>query len=270
MEDGKKNERAQTMDPPAQIGSATNNTIRCSICDWKSDNPSQLPGHMTKHIAGQYICENCKVRHKTKQNLNEHMQDCHKKKTVNQPVFNCDSCDKTFATEHSMKQHNTSKHRNDSTLPVGHPDQAKGKNNSANKASNIACVHCGKRFSNGTQIDEHMNEHRDETTNGKFEEYKETRMCRFFKRGACTKGSQCRFSHGNENQSRQFTPRCSKGESCFFFHQNRCSFFHPGVGVQRPRTEPASSWHPRQGFQFAHRMNRPPIGEKQMNKWKNY
>ena len=248
-----------------------NNSIRCSICDWKSDNPSQLPGHMTKHVAGQYICEKCNVRHMTKQKLNEHMKDCHKKQMENeQGNGNCNICDKVFANPHSLKQHNTSKHNSSSKLPLGHPDQAKEKNNSEPKSAHIACVQCGKRFSCGREIDEHMREHRDEAVNGEFEEYKNNRICRYFRRGTCTRGQQCRFSHNIENQTRQFTPRCTKGESCFFLQQNRCSFFHPGVGVQRPRTEPGASTNPNQGFQFAQRMNRPPIGAKQMNMWKNY
>ena len=248
---------------------------------------------MIKHKAGQYICGVCQSKYQTKQTLNEHESECHKKQTEKST---CTVCGQTFANEHSLKQHNTSKHKTSTTLPVGHPDRAKDKNKSKdsyeNKSADIACIQCGQRFSTGKEIDEHMQKHKEEETNGKFEEYKESRICRYHKRGVCNKGRLCKFVHNN--QERHFAPPCSKGQSCFFLKQNRCNFFHPGVGVQNPRmhsipqeqtfgqyrecryqndcwnVETCPFMHSGKGFQFVQKTNRPPMGAKQRNSWMNY
>ena len=39
----------------------------------------------------------------------------------------------------------------------------------------------------------------------------------------------CGFKH--KDPYTNYTPACKHGPKCFFLHQNRCSFFHPGVGV---------------------------------------
>ena len=276
-------------DQPAQ--NKERNVVKCSICDWKSENQTQLPGHMIKHRAGQYTCEVCKVRFQNKQKLNEHINISHKKQTVNhQNEIRCDVCDKTFASEHSLKQHNSSKHYATPKLPVGHPEKAARKEKENNHAD-IACVQCGKRFSNGRDVDDHMLTHKDEEENAAFEGYTETRVCRYFRRGACVKGNMCRFVHNNTNQGRVFTLRCAKGQACIFLQQNRCSFFHPGVGVQKPRMQSESQdqtagqsrecrykndcWNretcpfTHQGFLFVQKMNKPPIGVRNMKVWKN-
>jgi transcriptional regulator NrdR family protein len=49
-----------------------------------------------------------------------------------------------------------SKHKNGESIPVGHPDSYKKKNS---VPKNIACTQCDQRFSTGSQIEEHMKEH---------------------------------------------------------------------------------------------------------------
>ena len=129
------------------------------------------------------------MQYQSKQKLNEHINTSHKKQTVNQQNENrCDMCDKTFASEHSLKQHNSSKHQAIPKLPVGHPEKVTSKEKENNLAD-IACVQCGQRFANGKDVDEHMLTHKDEEENGIFKGYTETRVCRYFRRGACVKGS---------------------------------------------------------------------------------
>ena len=105
-----------------------------------------------------------------------------------------------------------------------------------------------------------------------------------------TRGIQCRFAH--VEQYRQVAPQCQKGPMCWFLKQNKCSFFHPGIGVQNPRTKslPRQSFekkacrykddcwnldtcpfeHPRKGFQFAQKTNSPPMNTMHMNPWLDY
>ena len=84
----------------------------------------------------------------------------------------------------------------------------------------------------GEEIEVHMLEHVDESENGAFKEQNETKACRYFKRGACTKGTQCRFAH--TKQYKEDIPKCFKGPNCIYFKQNMCRFFHPGNSVQKP------------------------------------
>ena len=159
--------------------------------------------------------------------------------------------------------------------------------------ADIACVKCGERFANGNNVDNHMKEHKEEETNGEFQGYKETRICRHFRKGACFKGELCKFVHKRINIARVFTPRCSKGRNCFFLQQNKCSFFHPGVGVQNPQKQTGDNdeyeqyaecrykgdcWniktcpfsHPKMGFRSPQPGNMPPIGGRMRNMWMNY
>ena len=90
---------------------------------------------MTKHT-GQYTCEKCKLRCKTKELLNEHVKVCHNKPTLEEKL-ECPECKKTFATQHSLKQHTAIKHKGTRKPHIGHPEQAKEKNESGNQSLNI-------------------------------------------------------------------------------------------------------------------------------------
>ena len=269
--------------------------VRCNICDWTSNTATHLAGHMTKHRAGQYICGQCGEKFKTKGELNEHMDQYHKQSQNQQERLSCAKCGKVFSGEHSLKQHISSKHTEIKHLPVGHPDQAKLKNTSNSSISNTAhilCGQCGKAFKTGEEVEVHMQVHIhiEEEEKGTFLEKNELKICRYFKRGFCSKGNQCRFIHSKQYQ--QPTPQCDKGSMCTFLKQNRCSFFHPGIGVQNPRKTfspiqtnetracryKSQCWkidvcpfeHPRKGFQFAQKTNRPPMKTNHMNLWMDY
>ena len=55
--------------------------------------------------------------------------------------------------------------------------------------------------------------------------------CRYFMNGFCIKGEFCSFSHGIKSS----VPLCRNGQRCGYLANGVCSFFHPGVGVLRPR-----------------------------------
>ena len=131
----------------------------------------------------------------------------------------------------SLQQHMNQKHKTTVSFPVGHPDRVKNKNS---KSPKIACVQCDKRFSTGAKIEKHMKEHTGSNhSNSEFESPIKEKIRRYFKNGFCMKGEQCIYKH--QRMSANFTPACNRGPGCSFLLQNRCSFFHPGVGVQMPR-----------------------------------
>ena len=84
---------------------------------------------------------------------------------------------------------------------------------------------------------------------GGFENVNASKICRYFRRGYCAKGSQCEFKHSQAYKN--YAPACNQGPGCRFLSQNRCSFFHQGVGVQKPRKQ--------QDFQYGSMKSRPPM-----------
>ena len=261
------------------------NTFTCKECDWKTNVSAHLAGHMIKHRKGQYACQQCHVTTITKQELNDHVEQKHKSNDKDE-AYECDKCDKIFPSEHSLKQHKTSKHKSTNSLPVGHPERAQIENRDELKTLGISCVQCGKRFSNGTEIDRHMEDHINEPRNNVFREPRETKVCRYYRNGFCNKGETCKFSHKINKEMVSRTPRCSWGEDCKFKMQNRCRFFHSGVGVQAQNHQSSirsnkecrykescrniqrcSYAHPSQGFQFAQTHKKHNIGHRTLNPW---
>ena len=188
-----------------------------------------------------------------------HNQEKHAAKT-DESTYDCNKCDKKFISEPSLKQHMNSKHKSAESLPVGHPDRVNNRETGSQESMRFACTLCGKKFPSANEIEIHVKEH-SESQNGTegFERQTSNRPCRFFKQGFCAKGNACGFKH-NEPYT-NYTPACKHGPQCFFLHKNRCSFFHPGVGVQNPEG---------QGFRFGFRNKRPPMGVKNMGTWMNY
>ena len=272
--DNKENEEEQST-----------NSAQCTKCPWTSNKKSQLAGHMLKHT-GQYICDVCKSVFKTKNELNKHKDVEHSHPNETAMEFNCITCDKKFRTEPSFKQHLHAKHKNQQhNLPVGHPDR----NRSRVSSQCIACRICDETFATGNALEEHMGKHRYETRseseNG-FINARAEKSCRYYKNGFCVKGDQCAFKH--EETQRNTAPACNRGQECFYFYQNRCRYYHPGVGVQnqnkeqfrRPREcryksecwnqSSCSYGHPGQDFQFSQRTSRPPQGVRNMEIWRDY
>ena len=269
-----------------KVNDQSGGMVACNECEWKTNIPSHLQGHKIKHSKGQYACEQCRTTYLTKQELNNHMNQSHE----NQPKERdneCDQCDRTFESEHSLKQHKQSKHKTTPNLPVGHPDRAQTGSIHEKMSLDISCVQCGKRFTRGADIDLHMLEHIEEQTNGRFETPYESRTCRYFRDGFCKKGESCRFSHKTSNKEVSLTPRCSRGQNCPFMMQNRCIFFHPGVGVQVQGRQPfrnkecrykdacrniqkCSFSHTSQDFQYVQTTRRRPIAQRTLNAWLDY
>ena len=250
--------------------------FNCSECTWTTTNQMQMAGHMIKHTIGQYQCETCKQTFKTKSDHNKHKAVAHENKQSERPLT-CITCNKLFETEHSLKQHIQSKHKGEVVLPVGHPQRYARA--ALHPSQNIACTKCDKRFSTGRQIEEHMTEHDDESNiKQEYKNPRDTKICRYFRKGNCLKGNRCLFKHTS-------LPVCNRGQECIFLAQNRCRFSHPefinnkrDFANKKDCKYKSECWnqitcafrHPQQGFQFVQKTNRPPQVIPNMSVWMDY
>lgn len=114
----------------------------------------------------------------------------------------CTVCEKTFENLHSLKQHTATKHNNTSKIPVDSEKQMQS------ETMEFKCVKCFRIFSNGKDIHWHMREHIEEQECGRFQETKNSRMCRYFRQGLCAKGKVCNFAHP---EGKSYTPRYING-----------------------------------------------------------
>ena len=72
-------------------------------------------------------------------------------------------------------------------------------------------------------------------------------MCKHWRKGKCTWGSQYNFSHvgqqdtpRNECHSTNTTDKiCRNGSSCTFFARGRCNFFHPTTDKHQQSKRPS-------------------------------
>ena len=93
--------------------------LECPGCDYTTTNKQYMKTHMTKH----------------------------KKKNS----FNCTKCVKRFATEHSLKQHMESQHKETPRLPVGHSQWAQKRN-----GETLRCTKCPRDLKGETELNLHM------------------------------------------------------------------------------------------------------------------
>ena len=124
--------------------------------------------------------------------------------------------------------------------------------------------------------------------------------CFYYRKGSCLRGDSCRFQHNDQNYQPS-VPECRNGRFCRYLSSGVCSFFHAGVGVQKPKQEyinpgeqvqegstiKSSSWclfledcnrvpncpyiHSNQDFPKLTKQNSPPIlSRRTMNGWEDY
>ena len=125
-----------------------------------------------------------------------------------------------------MKQHINSKHTAQINLPIGHPERI----TESMQNMKFLCAICGQTFAVPTELETHVVEHAEEEKVDGFSSVTTRNIiCRYFKRGYCSKGDQCNFKH--EKSETNSTPSCRRGRQCSYLKKNKCSFFHPGIGV---------------------------------------
>ena len=72
-------------------------------------------------------------------------------------------------------------------------------------------------------------------------------VCRYYRDGKCLKGDSCGYSHvgfvrknvevNKSSRPTQKSSTCRHGVECSWLARGQCSFFHQGVGVQKPRQQ---------------------------------
>ena len=163
---------------------------------------------------GQYNCQRCKEAFKSTKILDDHIKSKHTepKKSVE---HRCDKCDATFTAIHHLRIHSAKQHAHVNT----------------SKQAEVNCEMCGFIITSMEQMVKHK-----ELCRGGFQEVR-NKVCKYFvSASGCWKGQQCRFSHPQTKQF-QDTPACKNGNFCTFLAKGVCSFFHRGVGVQKPRIQ---------------------------------
>ena len=114
------------------------------------------------------------------------------------------------------------------------------------------CPECGQMCDSALDVKRHYD------TQHKMEPARHKEVCKHWRRGHCIKGDQCNFAHVGHQQSRESritrekttrVPACKHGSNCDWLKRGVCSYFHRGVGVQKP-------WEERQS------------GRNQSNSWR--
>ena len=109
--------------------------------------------------------------------------------------YSCHLCDSKFRTQFNLKKQTDNVH-----------------NRNENQKQDLDCVKCGRIFDKKRDVNEHVKDCEVEFTENR-------RECRYFRRGNCRKGDNCKFKH-NKQQN------CRNGQSCCFFQKGRCRFSH--------------------------------------------
>ena len=205
-------------EPEQILMNRDNHEHKCNACDKGFSTSHDLDNHMeAKH--NQQVCVFCEKVCANEQHLRKHVKHCLE---YGNTTVNCDNCDKTF-TRFGIKRHG---------------DSCKG------STEVWACPECGFRARTSNDIKKHQNE-----KHNKVEVSRE--VCKHWRNGNCFRGDRCGFSHVG-TQRKQTPPSttrpttsiaktaaCRHGDSCSWLERGVCSYFHKGVGVQKPSSHTA-------------------------------
>ena len=171
----------------------------CTICESMFRSKRSLDQHIdNKHLvqAKMFKCNNCGEKFENEEKMKDHIEDKHRKE------FNCTNCPSRFSSEYHLKIHNERKHVNTTT---------------------IECNNCGEIFREKKTLDVHK------TDCIKIQYEKKSSECYYYKRGRCTRGDSCNFSHRSVKQSVQ---QCRNGVNCGFHARGRCRFGHETISLR--------------------------------------
>ena len=205
--------------------------VKCKHCNFSTKSATKMVGHMTRHKKSK--CDKCQKQFEDQAKLNMHIKQEHRpdlircnqcNKVFNTKVdlsvhiqtdhkhekFTCNTCQKTFTANNALKQHMNSRHPTNS--PVGHSQWANERNQA--NLSDYSCTMCNFVCETLQQLKNHKGQvHIGQS----FEGFK----------------TVTRRQHKQHSES---TERCTRGQECRFLAWGSCHFFHPGVGVQKRRT----------------------------------
>ena len=176
----------------------------------------------------------------------------------------CNKCQYIAKTNDMMKKHTKRHHKDLGTVE------------DPRSAEKFTCGNCGLEVDSRTKLDAHIDrnhkeihecdkcgvevncsddleEHIEVYHNEPFQQVASVRICRANKNGRCQRGRTCMFRHPQphvqpqqsnsrspNNKPSVNVPFCNEGKWCTFLAEGRCNYFHPGVGVQKPKIEKSS------------------------------
>ena len=185
------NEEGNTMD-------VDGNMFKCKQCSFKTKKKQLLNGHAIAHT-GQYQCQQCKSAYKSWKNLDDHIKKDHGNSKQSES-FNCEECGLIFNAAFHLRKHMEKNHT---------------------KLPKFECENCGWKVQNDLQLIRHKL-----GCTGGFEEIQK-QSCRYFVKGNCWKGNQCKFYHEeNRMKSSENTPDCKNGPGCPYLSRGVCRFSH--------------------------------------------
>ena len=222
---------------------------RCNACDRAFATSQDLNNHIeAKH--NQQVCVFCEKVCTNDQQLKRHITQCVE---YGNTTVKCDNCDKTL-TRFGMKRHGESCKR--STKVWACPDcgfQARTSNdikkhqnekhNEVEVSREVwACPDCGFRARSSNDIKKHQNDKHNEVEVSR-------EVCKHWRNGNCFRADRCKFSHvgvqrkqtspsttGSSTANKR-TAACRHGDKCSWFERGICSYFHKGVGFQKPAAQ---------------------------------
>ena len=185
----------------------------CLTCNFRFTSNNGLEQHIQeKHT--ELSCNYCEKSFRTKREANNHMDHCEQLGTE---AIECNNCNKKFVRWGSKK----------------HKCQPPQKQ--------IACKTCDRMFKTISELKKHIT---DEHTGMKD---KSKLVCRYYRDGKCLKGDHCEYSHvgfvrnnvqlNSNSRTTQKASTCRHGDNCLWLARGECSFYHQGVGVQKPRQQ---------------------------------
>ena len=180
---------------------------KCNACDKTFKGASDLDRHLQdKHK--EYECNMCNLKFTSKKQAEEHI--CMENEVIPQ-VCDKSYCQKKFISSDMLAKHVKNTH-------FGH--------------QRSVCTKCGEMLDNPNNMTKHMKTCGKGYGDNKSEERRE--VCKHWKRGNCSWGSECNFSHvgrqektsPEQKSTNNARTACRNGPTCSFLARGKCSFDH--------------------------------------------
>ena len=184
---------------------------RCTACDKNFRASNDLEKHIeAKHT--EMPCVYCEKNFRSEEALKKHHKACTKNVGLANSI--CNKCNQKF-TENGLKRHYQNCHAYNPKFD---------------------CPECGQMCESLKAMKTHQNKEHE------YEPVRSRVVCKHWRRGHCSKGNLCSFSHVGQQQNNETqennrntirVPACQNGPSCDWLSKGCCSYFHPRVGVQK-------------------------------------
>ena len=227
-------------------------SVKCGKCDFEALDTKTLTSHISDVHENRYNCKQCTRKFNSQNSLNDHIKAKH---TPVDKEFQCDKCSSVFKSQKDLTKHSEDVH-------LFH---------------RFSCITCGFIKLSKESIEEH-----NRTAHTNFESTRQ-KKCRYFLRGYCIKGANCKYVHPTQSVIRRPMERgygnvginCRNGRDCHYLMMGICKFNHSLVDNTQGRFPNNSNWcyygvecekipicpfkHPQQVFPQVYPLNHPPI-----------